>query len=111
MEILKKITNNQLYLELSKEFYEREAVFAAAHKVKIDRLKITPVGDNLVGIYFESDENMSFEKLSSIANKFTIDVADEQLRLDLIKRNGKIRELIVQQAFSPIINIEKKLNK
>ena len=46
-----------------------------------------------------------------IENKFMNELIDQQVRLDLEKRYGPIRRLIVQQAFAPLDNLKAEVKK
>lgn len=108
-EIIKKLEDGKLLLILSKEIYEKEAVFASAHKFT-DKctILIEPIEDKSVGVYFKSKkENCD---LLRIAEEYCNEVLDQQIRLDIEKKYGNIRELIVKQAFSPLENINDEIN-
>ena len=109
IKIINKEKNNQVTVSLSKEFYQKEAVFAAAYKfTDVCTIKIEPIDEYYVGVYLKSKKNvkMSIEK---IAERLCNEALDQQVRLDLEKRFGNIRELIVEHAFSPIKNIKSKI--
>ena len=42
---------------------------------------------------------------------FSNEVIDQQLRLDLEKRYGQVRELIIKHAFSPLENLKAETEK
>lgn len=108
--IVKQVEEDRLLLKLSKEFYLREAVFASAYKFT-DKctILIEPVGEEHIGVFFESRTNDSSD-LDLIAKDFTNEVLDQQVRLDLEARNGRLRELIVRHAFTPIADIEREFD-
>ena len=108
-DIITHIDDNKLLIELKKEFYQREAVFAAAYKVKSKSVKIAPINDDTIGVFFETTAEISVEELKLIAEKFSRDVLDQQFRLDLEKQHGAIRKIIVKHAFSPISNLKEIL--
>ena len=106
-EIISQIEDNKLLIKLCKKFYEKDAIFAAAHKYT-DRciILIEPIEDNYVGVYFEPKENQSKSKLEEIAKEYCNEVLDQQVRLDVEARAGNIREVIVKHAFSPLKDIK-----
>ncbi len=110
-KIINQIEDGKLLLKLSKEYYLREAVFETAYKFT-DKctILIEPVGDVHIGVFFEPKREMSLEDLNTIAMAFTNEVLDQQVRLDLEARNGRIRELIVRHAFSPVADLESEIN-
>lgn len=103
---------NRICVILSKAFYKREAVFGASYKFT-DKcyIKIQPHGETEVLIIFESKSDNSEARLDKLALDFCNEALDQQHRLDLAKQFGRIRELIVEHAFSPLTNIEKKLSE
>ncbi len=97
-----------MLLKLKKEIYEKEAVLSAAYKyTNRCTILIEPLDELTVGVYFESaDENID---LPQIAKDFCNEVLDQQVRLDVEKRYGNIRDLIYQQAFAPLQNLKEKI--
>ena len=107
-DIISEVEDGKLLLVLSKEFYEKEAVFASAYKfTNRCTILIEPIESNSVGVYFKG--NSDEYDLQKIAEEFCNEVLDQQLRLDIEKKYGNIRDLIVKQAFSPIENLKDKI--
>lgn len=85
---------------LSKEFFEREPVFTTASRF-MDRyyVGIQPADEHSIEVSIqpkqmdEADEN--------IIKDFCNQLIEQQVYHDLQKRFGKLRELIVEQAFHP----------
>ncbi len=91
----------KIALILEKELYQKEAVFMAAHKfTKTFYIIIRNVDANHVGVYFQ--QKTSNDNLEDVRLNFCNEVLDQQIRLDLEKAYGSLRNLIVKQAFSPI---------
>ena len=110
--IFTKLDAGKLRVTLSKEIYEREAVMAAAYKfTDLCTLLIRPSGEREVDVVFETKAEETIQDLEIVAAKFCNDVLDQQIRLDLDKRYGKIRELIVKHAFSPIKDLTESLDE
>jgi len=109
-DIIIRVEDGRLLVELSKEMYEKQAVFASAYKFT-DRcvVLVEPVGEGSVGVYFKSKSELDDSELMKIAELFCNEVLDQQLRLDIEKKYGNIRDLIVEHAFSPISNIQEKV--
>ncbi len=86
---------------LSKEFFEREPVFAAASKFT-DRyyIGIQPASeyDFEVSIQPKKAEDAN----ADIVKIFCNELIEQQVRHDLQNRFGKLREMIVEQAFYPL---------
>lgn len=80
--------------------YSIEAIHAATYQFTDSyHVLVTPNDDNSVVVIFEGKEkNRDInEDLKAFANS----LIDHQVRLQLDKSNGKIRDLIVKYAFSP----------
>lgn len=108
-EILKKVENRQLLIEISKEIYDKKAAMAAAYKFT-DRcyIYVNSTLENIIEIYFKAKESIS-TPLEKIAYEYCNELLDQQVRLDVEASYGNIRDLIVKQAFSPIENIEEQI--
>lgn len=103
--IFTKIEDGKILVSLSKEFYEKSAVFAAAHKLSGRFVVlIEPLDERTAGIYFQPKPGIEMNEndLKEAAFDFCNEVLDQQIRLDLETRYGHIREIIVKQAFAPI---------
>lgn len=110
--IFSKTEDGKLLLTLAKEYFLREAVFAATHKFSgACGVEIFPIGEYEVGVWLTPKAKMTDKELQDIAWSFSEELIDQQVRLDLEKRNGRIRELIVKHAFSPLDNLEAEANK
>ncbi|OHB89675.1 MAG: His-Xaa-Ser system protein HxsD [Planctomycetes bacterium RIFCSPHIGHO2_02_FULL_50_42] len=108
--IVTKLEDGRLFIKLNTSIYEKEAVMAAAYKMTDSCfIIIKPLDNTLVGIFFESKNNQDERELEEIAKKFCNEVLDQQVRLDVEKRYGNIRDLLIMQAFRPIENIGDKI--
>lgn len=86
---------------LSKEFFEREPVFAAAAKFTDQYyVGIQPYGEDSFEVSIHIKEGM--EENPSAVKLFCNELIEQQVRHDLQNRFGQLREMIVAQAFSPI---------
>lgn len=106
------LENNFLEIILSKSLYEKEAVFGAAYLFTGKySIKIEPEEESKIKVTFRpfsSNDNIYFKK---IEYEFFNELINQQLRLDLEKRYGKIRELIVEHAFSPLADLRTKVRE
>jgi His-Xaa-Ser system protein HxsD len=104
----KKIDGGKLLLKLSKQFYEKPAVMAAAYKFT-DKciILIEPLEEGYMGVWFQAKNNKSLDMASGLVNDFCNEVLDQQVRLDLEKRYGSLRDAIVEHAFQPMKNATK----
>jgi len=109
-DIIIKIEDNKLLIVLKKELYEKDAVFSAAYKFT-DKcvILIEPIDPFSIGVYFKPKSDPKDVDLGKIAEDYCNEVLDQQIRLDLEKRYGNIRELIVRHAFLPISNLKDKI--
>lgn len=103
--LIEKIKDNEFLIKVPKRLYCKEAVFSAAHKLT-DRfyIVIDHIDENYVGVYIQvkPEFNSTEEDIKISFLQFSNDLIDQQLRIDLEKNYGKIREFIVEQAFSPL---------
>ena len=53
----------------------------------------------------------SNSNINELVSEFFYCLAEQQVRSNLQKENSKIRELIVEQAFSPIANLEDRTSE
>ena len=109
-DIIREIQDNQILLKLDKSIYEKEAVLAASYKMtNLCYIIVKSLENNQFGVYFEAKNNQSEDELKAIAKNYCNEVLDQQTRLDVEKRYGNIRDLLVKQAFSPIENLKDKI--
>jgi His-Xaa-Ser system protein HxsD len=102
-ENISEIKEDTAHVRLMKEIYDKEDVLNATYKMT-DKYSvlIKPVGDHEMLVIIEPKSQQSVEELESAVSDFCNEVLDQQIRLDLEKRFGRIRELIVEHAFSPL---------
>jgi His-Xaa-Ser system protein HxsD len=97
---------------ISKCYYQKEAVFAAAHSLTDTyRVHIKPAENEKVKIILvpmiEGSKANNQDAINFLMNR----LIDEQVRLDLEKVYGKIRELIIEHAFFPLENLRAKVRE
>ena len=98
-----KIEKDKILVKLSKQFYEKPAVFSAAYKFTNKCfILIEPLDDNHVGVFFQPKQGESPETLLPLLHEYCNEVLDQQVRLDLEKRYGSLRNIIFEHAFSPL---------
>ncbi|MDR3203698.1 MAG: His-Xaa-Ser system protein HxsD [Deltaproteobacteria bacterium] len=94
------ISEEESLVVLSKEFFEREAVFAAALRFTDQYyVGIRPYDEESVEVSIKAKEGVGRSDIVSI---FCNELIEEQVRRDLHKSFGPLREIIVAQAFSPL---------
>lgn len=94
-------TDNGFDILISKEFYEREAVYAVAYQYE-DRIGITfsPEEGNMIRISL-FEKNGSFPTEKDVKN-ILADLLDEQFRIEILKRTENVRDIIYKKAFLPV---------
>lgn len=107
--IVSEVHGKVLILLLHNEFYEKEAIRAAAYKFT-DRcaILVRPADNWEIEVVCEPMPGVDCD-LEMITKEFCNEVLDQQVRLDLERRYGRVRELIVQQAFEPVKNFKVEL--
>ncbi len=98
----------QANLTIDTSLYDIEAIHAATYQFTGSyHVLITPNADNSVTVIFEAKDKA--RDVSEDLKDFANSLIDHQVRLQLEKTNGKIRDLIVTHAFSPLdLNKEMK---
>lgn len=99
-------------LSLDNTVYEKEAILAATYA--LSGLCSNHIESGIDGYFYVTLEPLAGNKdlnLNELEQHFLNELTDHQLRLDLEKRYGPIRELIVEQAFAPLKNLEKEVEK
>lgn len=98
--------HRKITIKLFKEYYHRDAVLKTAHQfVETCGAVVAPAGDYHVEVTLHLKNDMK-DSLLDIAHDFSNQVLDQQIREDLNRQNGKLREIIYQHAFNPIKDLE-----
>ncbi len=99
-----KISDSSLSVKLSNKYYEKSAVYSASQKFTNDySIKINEYdADTVEVIICTKNREATINDFEQSVSAFCNEVLDQQIRLDVERQYGNIRELIVQQAFSPI---------
>ena len=101
--IVRKCSDNSFILGIDQRLYSKEATMAAAYKFS-DRFNIlmkTSIADpNYIDVIFESKDinNSNMEMINDFANE----LLEQQIRQEVEKRFGNLRDEIVKAAFHPI---------
>jgi His-Xaa-Ser system protein HxsD len=93
--------SGRVNITVNTNIYSLEAIHAASYQFTGSyHVLITPNADNAVTVIFEATDMAKDinEDLKDFANA----LIDHQVRVQLDKANGKIRDLIVAHAFSPL---------
>ena len=101
-EIYTKLEDGRILIKLDKSLYEKEAIMAAAYKMtNFCFIIVKPLENNRLGIYFEPKSNQDENELKLIAKNYCNEVLDQQIRLDVEKQYGNIRDL-----FTPCVALD-----
>ena len=93
-----------MILHIDNTVYSREAILETVYRfsgdftISVKHLDVS----NMYEITFSSSD-VSEEKSATISNAFIRELNDQQVRLDIEKRFGHIRDLIVEEAFKPVM--------
>jgi His-Xaa-Ser system protein HxsD len=92
-----------LVFQLSKAIYEKDAVLAAAYALSgLCSNRVEPGPDeSLVTVILKPLAGPEATDLDDLEHRFLTEILDQQFRLDLERRYGDLRRLIIQHAFSP----------
>ncbi len=106
MKSIIKIEDGKILVSLNNDIYEMVAIKSAAHEMTASFIVlIEPIDGKNTGVYFQpnnKNKQLDGSKLNEAALDFCNRVLDHQLRLDIERRYGNIRDMIVKQAFAPI---------
>ena len=80
----------------SKKFFERDSVLTVSGKYSEQYfVSVQPVGEFDVEITISA-------KAQDLLKQFMNDLIDQQIRIDLQKEFGQLRNIIIEYAFSPV---------
>jgi len=101
-EIIKQIENNNILLEIDNTIYDVKAILKAAYKFT-DKCHIhnENLSAGVIGVYFELKNDID-TSLEQIVSEFRNELIDQQIRVNIEKEYGKIRDELVRRAFSPV---------
>lgn len=102
-ELISVTDTNQANIIIDSSLYDMEAINAACYAFTDNyHILVTRKNDTSVTVIFELKNKVSQRNIPEDIKDFVNTVIDHQVRLQLDKSNGKIRDLIVQHAFSPL---------
>ena len=97
-----QILDGKLICSVNPAVYSLEAVKGACHKLAGRAFASIQLDGDQGFISIEWRPRSSLENLEALANEFWMMVLDESLRIDLRKRTGPLRDLIIAQAYSRV---------
>ena len=85
----------------SKKFFERDSVLTVSGKYSEQYfVSVQPVGEFDVEITISAKAHSSLSE--DLLKQFMNDLIDQQIRIDLQKEFGQLRNIIIEYAFSPV---------
>ena len=104
---------NFIKIRVNSTIYGKEAILATNYALSGLCSTFIELGsEGYIDVTLESlvgkEEDVELQRMKQC---FLNELTDQQLRLDLNNKFGRIRELIVRQAFSPLENLEKEVEK
>ena len=104
--------DGSLVFQISKAIYEKEAVLAAIYALSGRcRNRMEPVPEGYVTVTLEPLDAVGQAELDDLEHRFLTELTDQQFRLELERRYGDLRRLIVQHAFSPLADLRQEVKK
>jgi His-Xaa-Ser system protein HxsD len=102
-ELISVLDTNHANIIIDSSLYDMEAINAACYAFTNNyHIIVTRKDDKSVTVIFELKDKISQRNIPEDIKDFINTVIDHQVRLQLDRVNGKIRDLIVKHAFSPI---------
>lgn len=98
-----KIENDKFQISVDNTLYSKEAIITAIYKFSglyYIYESVDPNNQNLINIIFESKDGYSVSDVTP--KQFCNELIDQQIREDINKQCGHIRDLIVEEAFKPV---------
>lgn len=99
-ELIESCGNGVFLVKLLKEYYEKEAVFAAAYMFKEKFFIKIDSFDDYVGVFFSAKDD-AFDAEQALLS-FCNEAIDQQTKRDLNRQFGSLRETIYKYAFESI---------
>lgn len=101
--LISVIDTDHANIVIDSSLYNLEAINAASYAFTNNyHILVTRKGETSVTVIFELKNKTSRRDVPEDIKEFVNTVIDHQVRLQLDRANGKIRELIVAHAFSPL---------
>ena len=99
---IKSLDKGRLLIELDNKIYSIDAITRTTYKFT-DKcyMRMESVADNITGVYFTAKIENS-DNLEETINDFCNELIDQELRINVEKEFGNIRDAIVKKAFSSI---------
>jgi His-Xaa-Ser system protein HxsD len=100
---LRRKAMEEIKIVLSKRLYQKEAVIATTYIFTREfRTRIEPEQTDKIKVTLKPIAQEKSVDPEQTLTRFMNEIVDQQLRLDLDKSYGNLRELIVKKAFFPV---------
>lgn len=93
------------------EVYEKEAITSAAYGQTSNYGMQINTKEQYFEVTFTPKDPITHDKIHRDMLDFMNDALDEQLRLQLDRKTGRLREIIVEHAFKPIQKLREKISE
>ena len=100
-DVIQSIDKDTLNIKVSTELYSKEAVFRTCYWYTDKCYLFLEKGNNSISIFFKPKSGQSVD-LKILASEFLNELINQKVRSDVTNETGKIRELIVAQAFAEV---------
>jgi len=102
-ELISVIDAEHANIIIDSSLYDIEAINAACYAFTSNyHILVTRMDGTAVTVIFELKNKVSRKNIPEDIKDFVNTVIDHQVRLQLDRTNGKIRDLIVKHVFSPL---------
>lgn len=98
-----ELQNRVFQVKVDLTIYSQEALTATCYKYSGDyyvHQEKDSINSHIVIVTFEAKDDSGVS--TNIPKQFCTDLVDQQLRVDINKQFGHIRDLIVEESFKPI---------
>jgi His-Xaa-Ser system protein HxsD len=108
-DIIQILNKNKLLIKLNQNIYNKEVIFATSNYFSLKCIiLIDSIDGNYIDVIFEQKQGININ-LKIVAEEFCNEIIKKQLQYEINERTKKIRELIVEHAFSPIKNLNEEM--
>ncbi|RAX54012.1 hypothetical protein CCY99_04835 [Helicobacter sp. 16-1353] len=105
-----KLESNKILIDLDADIYSTEDVILAHHRISNECILLLSTSNKMsnatLHIVLECHD-----KIDNIAKDFFYFLSQQQTKRILSKQNQKIRDLIVEQAFKPIADLQRVVDE
>lgn len=100
--IFEEVSPGVLLIKLPTGIYDKAAVLLSARNFANCCLVRIDQDEGHFAVYFEVKPGQDIEQVRHELGEFGNEVIEHQIRLDLERRYGRLREIIYERAFQPI---------